>query len=69
MFYAQHPTPSRMLESVVNNAVQSDLRQLCVKEPCYPGYVGWMVSLREHCQTQPSGKNGQHGAYPYNIQY
>lgn len=69
LFYAQHPTPSRMLESVVNHAVQSDLVQPCVKEPCYPGYVGWMVSLREHCQPQTSKKNTRNSAYPHNFHH
>jgi hypothetical protein len=65
VFYAQNPTPSKVLEPVVNNAVRSDINQPCVPDPCYPGYVGWMVSLRESCSD--TATQAETSAYPHNI--
>ena len=49
MFYGQNICPHETLGPVIDNAIMSDKRSHCVADPCYPGYVSWMVSQRENC--------------------
>jgi len=58
MFYGQNKCPEEKLGPVVCNAIESDKYTPCVKDSCYPGYVGWMVSLKECCE-QPTYSNNQ----------
>ena len=62
MFYGQYKYPQKNLGIVVCNAIESDRYSPCVKDPCYPGYVGWMVSLQECCE-QPDYSNQQQPDY------
>ena len=49
MFYGQNQCPHEKLGPVIDNAIRSDNQNHCVEDPCYPGYVSWMVSQRECC--------------------
>ena len=64
MFYAQCKHPEPYLEPVIRNAIQSDISMACVKDPCYPGYVGWMMSLKECCGDSSTSTDTT-GGYPH----
>lgn len=61
VFYRQYKCPRPVLEPVINNAIQSDLYNHCVKDPYYPGYVTWMSCLRENCPCkEPDGESNDY---------
>jgi len=63
MFYGQNQCPHEKLGSVIDNAIRSDKCNHCVEDPCYPGYVSWMVSQRENCDD--GYKQHSPDDYPY----